>query len=431
MRALIQCLCVFAVLLVVSCTDEASEIGSNFFEGGSLNMAAVDTLSVKVSTVKFDSMITGNLSRYLLGYHEDADLGKITATPFFQMGIPIAPLSIDKLYTTYTRSEMLLIQDGYSVYDTTALVTFSVHKVTQEITRGTDYFYNTANFKYDETPLGTVTFRPRPNAKDTVKITLTDDLGRAIVDFAQSSAKQVSTADEFINYFDGFVLVPATNSAAIVGFSTTAYMRVYYTDKSQTPSKEKYLTLSSGEYSQFNNMKSDVSDTKLAALTQRRWPLSSTETDNKAYIQSGVGLGMRISIPYLRSILLDNPNITVVNAQLEFSPTRDNDDDGINVKLPTQMALSAVDYQNTIVNTYATEPFLIEDVYLGRDTHYVVDITTYVNAQLATEEFNDNGILFTPYDATFRGTFDRLYIGDQFNERKMKVTLTCLNYQTK
>lgn len=429
MRALLQCLFVFVVVLT-SCADEASEIGSNFFEGGSLSMAAVDTLTVKVSTVKYDSMITDDLSRYLVGYHEDVDLGKVTASPYFQMGVD-GTLSIDKLYTSYTRSEMLFIQDGYSVYDTTVAVTFSVHRVTENIYRSKLDLYNTTSFKYDPTPLGTVTFTPKPNKKDTVRVTISDELGRDIVSLAQSAASEVSSASDFINYIDGFVLVPAGTNGPIIGFDETAFLRVYYTDKSLTPSKEKYLSISSGSYTQFNSIKSDVSGTALSGLTTKRWPLSSKETDNKAYIQCGVGLATRISIPYLRSMLVENPGLTVVNAQLEFSPTRDNNSDGINIVPPQSFTMSSINYQNTILATYTAGAYLIEDVYLGRDTHYSADITGYVNTQLATEEFNDNGILITPSDAAFRGTLDRIYIGDQFNERKMKVTITCLTYQTK
>src|SRR3954468_1735416 len=117
MRALLNCLCACVIVAAVSCSEEASEIGSNFFSSGSLNMSAVDTITAVVSTMKYDSMVTGDATRLLVGYQEDKDLGATTSLGYFQIGVDYA-FSIDKLFTSYSRSELWLVHDGYSYYDT-------------------------------------------------------------------------------------------------------------------------------------------------------------------------------------------------------------------------------------------------------------------------------------------------------------------------
>jgi len=387
-------------------------------------MSAIDTLTAVVSTVKYDSMVTGDATRLLVGYHDDEDLGGTTSTAYFQVG-PDYAFTLDKLYTSYSRSELRLIHDGYSYYDTLQEISFTVHKITQ-IFKTDDYYYNTNSFKYDPTPMGSITYKPRPNAKDTLKIELSDDLGRDIVRLAQGSEAEVSTITDFVHYFQGFVLVPSTDSGPIVGFTTAAQLRIYYNDKTSTPSVEKYLSASHNLTSLFNKIGSNTSATKLKDLKVQRYSLSSAETDNKGYIQCGTGLALRVSIPYLRRIMIDNKDLTVVNATLQFSPTKDSE--GINVPMIQSLQMTATDFQNNLSSVYSDVAALIQDVDLGRDTHYQVDITEYVKIQLATEEFNDNGIIFGPDDATLRGTVNRLYIGDQHHDRAMKVTLNVLTY---
>lgn len=75
------------VLSLVSCTKEPSEIGSNFFEGGSLILSEVDTITIKASTILFDSLATSDATRLLVGAHDDENLGFLSATSFFQVGI--------------------------------------------------------------------------------------------------------------------------------------------------------------------------------------------------------------------------------------------------------------------------------------------------------------------------------------------------------
>jgi hypothetical protein len=408
-----------------SCNDDASPIGSDFFQGSVINMTTIDTLTIRTSTMMFDSLVTGDATRLLVGYHEDADLGKVSSSAYFQIGTE-GLFELDKLTSTFTRAELRLVHDGYSYYDTTTSISFSVHQLKQQIEIKSDNLYNTTTFKYDPTPLGSISYRPKPNQKDTVYIPLTAAFGQEMVRLAQTSATQVSSTDAFLDYFDGLVLIPAKANGPIVGFSVNPEIRIYYINDAVTPSVESFLTLSFQDAMlKYNRIVSDRSSTPLNALRSGS-NVGSDDTGRKGYLQGGVGLGLRLEIPYLRSILIENDGLTVLSARLEISPSRDNKTG--NAALPTPLLMQRVNYKNQLVSSYSEQGTLVEDYYLERDTHYTIDITSYVNQQMALEELNQNAILFTTEDESFRSTVSRMYVDDQLGDRQMKLTITCLIY---
>ncbi|MCZ8216491.1 MAG: hypothetical protein O9262_09655, partial [Cyclobacteriaceae bacterium] len=66
--------CLLIIILWCSC-NETSEIGAGFFKEGNLGLNYTDTLTLKVSTVTADSIVTGAATRLLVGNHVDDDLG--------------------------------------------------------------------------------------------------------------------------------------------------------------------------------------------------------------------------------------------------------------------------------------------------------------------------------------------------------------------
>lgn len=422
MRSLVYCL-FLSTAVTFSCSDEASQIGSGFFEGSSIGVTTVDTLTLKVSTIQFDSLVTSDATRLLVGYHDDGDLGVLSSTAYFQLGVG-SGFSIDKSFTSFTRAELLLVHDGYSFYDTANQISFGVHRVIEPIELQDSYLFNTTTFNYSPALLGSVNYTPRPNRRDTVYIPLSEQIGRDIVRLAQAASSEVATTAGFIKYFPGLALVPTGANGPIVGFSTTVLMRVYYMDKSRTPGVERRLELTSTDVLRYNRINSDRSITALNTLDDEQESLSSAETNRKSYIQAGAGLGLRVEIPYLREMLIENEGLTILSAVLEIPPSRDNSQR--NTALPTELVMNGVNYRNDEYERYSTNAKLVEDLYLGRDTHYEADISTFVKEQMKTEQYNNNAVAFVTNDATFRSTVNRLYAGDQANEREMKLTITCL-----
>jgi hypothetical protein len=228
-----------------------------------------------------------------------------------------------------------------------------------------------------------------------------------------------------LDYFYGLAIVPDAIDGPVVGYSTTAEVRVYYIDNTVTPSVEKFFSLTLDDNLRYNKISGNRSLTDLRDLKPGS-NSSSEKTDHKGYIQSGAGLALRIEVPYLRSILIEHAGLTVVSAELQISPSRDGN--GQNVGIPITLTLQRANYKNDYVSSYSQQGLLVEDYYLERDTHYNVDVTTFISQQIALEEENKNALILTTENTTFRSTVDRLYVDDQFGERPMKLTLTCLVY---
>src|SRR5690349_9064650 len=104
MKALVQCLFLMLLVSLVSCNDTASPIGSDFFQGTAINMSTIDTLTIRTSTIVFDSLVTADASRLLVGYHVDEDLGAVSSAAYFQIGM-LNAFTLDKLSTKFSRAE--------------------------------------------------------------------------------------------------------------------------------------------------------------------------------------------------------------------------------------------------------------------------------------------------------------------------------------
>src|SRR5688500_10443554 len=70
--------------LLVCCSAESSRIGRVFFQNGALDISSIDSSIVQLSTVTFDSLISNNTIRVLVGTHDDNKLARTTASVYFQ-----------------------------------------------------------------------------------------------------------------------------------------------------------------------------------------------------------------------------------------------------------------------------------------------------------------------------------------------------------
>ena len=95
----------------------------------------------------------------------------------------------------------------------------------------TNSLYNTSEFNYFAEPLGSLTFKPRPNTHDTLSIRLSDELGEELLQLFLDKDERILYLDNWLAYFKGLTIQSGTASNAIVGFSTsvnTPAMRLYY-----------------------------------------------------------------------------------------------------------------------------------------------------------------------------------------------------------
>ena len=163
------------VQMIVSC-ESTSTIGEDLVQSEIVDIVFTDTSTINMSTVLFDSISTTNTLRYLIGYHEDQELGAIESQAFFKLGI-------DSLSTapsddaSYSYAELVLRYDGYHYYDTNQTINLSLYQLTELLEpREDELFYNVDEYTHDLTPLVSFDFEPRPFNNSEITIPLDDNL---------------------------------------------------------------------------------------------------------------------------------------------------------------------------------------------------------------------------------------------------------------
>jgi hypothetical protein len=91
--------------------------------------------------------------------------------------------------------------------------------------------------------------------------------------------------------------------------------------------------------------------------------------------------------------------------------------------LPSALYIYRVDGQNRVLTPTPQGAPLVKDLSLGLTTHYVADITNFVNSQLQIDATNSNALLILLDDRQYRSSVNRLYIGDSRNQYSMKFKL--------
>jgi len=406
-------------LFFCACTNEATTIGAGFFSEGSLDLAYIDSSTVQLSTIQLDNVATNTFSRIVLGAHHDDDLGYVSASSFFQVGLN-GTTSLKDMNVEYVYASLSLEYDGYFYYDTTELLTLNAHQVIEdiELDDNASIQYNDT-FDYDPAIIGTLTFRPRPHRDDSIEIVLSESFGRALFDKAITGHKDLQTNDEFHNYIHGFVIVPdSLSNASMLGFnSSSVELRLYYKNLSNTPSTTEYLSFPLTD-SYFSSYFRATRPSGFSALTSDH-AVPSSETNDCSYAQGGLGLTLRVDLPYLRD-LRQNSNFYMTHAHLEIYAVKNTYDK--TMPLPETFTVYPVNGRNDLYTETTYTANLVEDD-LERDTRYEIDITTFVRDQMDMQEFNSNGLMFIMPQKSLQTSVDRVYFSARTSQYKTRLKI--------
>jgi hypothetical protein len=419
-KSIFTILLLFAVL--AGCNNSTSQIGAGFISKEQFDVTSVDTLSLWTSTAIFDSLSTFPFAsapgRLLIGHHDDEKLGSITSATAFALSLPANP-NLDLHTTVYTALSLVFRYDTYSYYDTLGKNTISVYRLNQRLFLNPKALslYNVDKFSYDPTVLGTLTFAPKPHSRDSIEIYLPDDLGKQLMTMAQTNDVNFTTNDNFNKFLNGFAIIPDTlNSRSFIGLKPTPELRLYYHDNSVLPSfqnPDKHISFIVNNGNIMNNViHGNRTATKLATLKTISFPIRSEETDHQAYIEGGVGLAMRIQIPYLKKLFLIQPGFQCTKAVLQLVPIRTSYRYQDNTPLPLTIQMSVVDAENKQLAAY-TSGGLNTDQF--GDSKYNIDITSFINGQLVIEGNNNNALFLRLTDRDYQTSVNRLYVGDSGN----------------
>ncbi|MDL5514626.1 DUF4270 family protein [Arenibacter sp. M-2] len=433
-----QLLGFFALLILMdSCSTDAIN-DSDFVAGGTftdsnIRVVQIDTMKVETYTMKFDSLITSQASRMLVGKYIDPVFGAVKSSSYVEL-LPNS-YSIDS-EAEYDSIAFFLKYDNYYYNDTLKNNTIHIKELSELLkpADGSD-FYNSSKVGFFEEDLGSVTFVPRPLGTDSLYIKLNDSLGLDL--FEQFQQKNITNTEEFKDYFHGVAFQPGDDDdGSIVGFNfTTSTMRLYYSI-SEENSRTQYTTdfvinTTSSPIPFFNQMSVVETNETLKTLVDGEVVLNSSELDNQSFIQSGIGYTTKIEFPNLKTLFDIQGQGTLLNAVLKIRPVLGSYNDEL--ALRDNLSLFIVDQNNDLteqlvgVDNAAVQATLNRDGQEFNDIYYEIPLTTYIEGLLLRERETEDAIILLPEN--YNSTVDRFVLmGKEGPDQGVKLELTYAIY---
>ena len=398
-----------------------SPIGEDIVQSEILDLVFIDTINLKLSTVRIDTMVTSNTSRHLVGYRKDTDLGSIQSQPYFQ--ISNDSLTIPGENAEYLYAEFELFYDGYFYYDTTQDVTLALHPLAEklELDEDDNVLYNFSRFAYDTASVGQLTFSPRPGRAESVLIPVDDTFGQTLFDFADADEAE-QFYDDFEDRYFGFTLVPDTLlTRSFLGFSLRSRLVIHYREEGEDGELVFPTSLL-----RFNRLTSDYTGTPLAPLTASEEGIPSAQTDQRAYLSNGVGTAIKVEIPSLDEIGEELTQNFITEATLVLRPVANTYGDL--TPFPSEIDIYETDRFNHRRRRLEVAQSLMIDDEFGEGTAYRITLTDFIQDKIEERGSNQDAILLQGSDSALGTTVDRLVVGDRFSEFEASLELLVLDY---
>lgn len=404
------------------------------------NISFFDNYKVDIGTYKTDSFVTSGTRIFMLGTHHDTSFSKITAESYVEIAIPETnPVSDVNANNLLFDSIVLVLQPTGNYYgDTLMPISLSVHELTEPIENEDEddnRYYYPRSFVSKAVAMGRATINNiRPNRKKEITIRLPDTLGQNLLTKLRRNDDEVSTQDEFRDYFKGICIKGDSNfNKSIYYFSAGAgdkLFRIYYRERDVFLT-EKTIEFGYTAVKQFNRIIQNNRQTPFSFFRPFKNELFASSTmRNKAFIANNMPSYMKITFPQLLSLKELAPFVRVIKAELEIKPSPGTY--RYPYKLPPQINLVTSNSNNSFDNfilDFAGNPqngnLVIDDLY-GRDTKYTFDITSFINTVINEGRYSTKA-LFLGINATgFATESQRLIVNEQSSTDGIKLKLYVL-----
>lgn len=438
MKNYIYCLIILNLFLIACQTDnEAFEIGEDLVESKT-EISMVDSFSIALSTVKFDSIPTSDVATSLVGYFENEVSGTLEAQSYFNFDLPSGLTSVDD-DAVFDSLTLQLYYSDYLLGDSTQMQHIQVHRLQEQLLLqdndySEEYLFNNSRFSYDEQPIGELYFLPQ-KSKRYEEFRLDDELGEQLLQIGKDESDEVLTNDNFLEYLKGFVLkADETSPYTIVGFSSDSIRLNLYTHitKQFEPTESVMEFEISTDNTHYNAIFTDRSGTYFENLLRERDELPSTTTGDKSYLQGSAGVMVRLDFPTLNELYKLEDRI-LLKAELILRPSPENSGDD----LPTVLNFYETDKVNQLNSLVLDDDdnTLTANLYLDKlyneNSYYAADITSFLSEQLAGNFYDtNNGLLITVPYTDFLAQTDFLSLeGEKSSRYKPTLNLYFLTYE--
>ena len=431
--------CKFWILLFIlaACSrspDDSSslEVGEEF-TNSDVRIIVIDTFSVSLSTIKFDSIITSETERLLVGRYEDDFFGTVESSSYFE------PTAVNYEIPSDAELDSVALILGYDRYfynDTTKLSEINVHLLQDELQPEEDVFYNTSKVPFDSIPLATKSFFPEPFDEDSLHINLPLNFGQPLFDLIQEN--DINDTDDLRDFFKGFTLQPGqADNASVIGYSlaiANTYLRFFYTTPTEFEDEESFFDLFIDQLPEepnfFNNILSNVTSTPLISIGNREDELPSSDAENLSYLQAGTGFAIKVRFPHIKT-LYDIPGTgTVLSANLILKPPVQTYNEV--TPLRDSLLVSIIDKNNDSFNQISTGAGPVLGSISGQDEEfseilYEIPVGVFVDLKLDESPETEDALLLTVPE--FTASVDRILLeGEGSDDFEARLILTYAIY---
>lgn len=434
----------FFAITILSCgtdTDAGEFVVGSDYLALSNKAVLIDTVTVEMSTINFDSLVTSSQSRILIGNYDDPIFGKVKSTSYFQLATDTYALTSSSSDTeavnyVFDSISMILKYDNYYYGDTTQVQTFNIHRLIQKLKPNTDddSFYNNSTLTYSDESIGTISYKPRPLEKDSINIKMSPAFGSEI--FQKIKKREVTDFDSFSEFLKGLVLVPSTsNTSSVIGFHvSTSKVRLYYSkyqaDREETPYIIDFTILDAAK--QFNSISLDRTGTILQNLPVSSSKLSSTLTDKQGFIQSGTGVACKLDFPNIKQLKYISDNGAIVSAELIVKPVNNS----YSEKYPLADSLKVYVGDNlnrisaSLTNSAGTAVYGIlnqKSDEFNENVGYTIPIGNFLQKEMLKQSDSRNSLILTLPGIS--KSVERIVLGDQkHTNNKIQLKVYYISY---
>ena len=434
MRQMLWLLCPFLIGLY-SCSEdtynESEFVVGDIFTDSNIRVILIDTMHVETSTMRFDSIVTSQSSRILVGKYSDPFFGAVKSSGY--LGLLPESYVIDS-EAEYDSITFFLKYDHYYYNDTLQSNTIHIRQL-KNILRpyvGND-FYNTTEVEVLEEELGALSYLPRPMDTLALEIKLSDELGMVL--FERMQDKSISNSDEFKDFFKGLAIQPdAADNGSVIGFSLAAgasFMRLYHSkaeaDERIQNSIDFNFDAASSPKPFFNQISTQDPNEYLDFLTGKEINLSSSDTENMSFIQSGIGIATRIEFPSVKTIYDIRGEGTLLNASLKIRPVTTTYDG--HLYLRDTLSVFLVDQNNDITDQLYINDLEPVRAILNRaneefdDIFYEIPLGGYIEKLLLADRDTGEALILFPAD--YNHSVDRFVLNgndSSYNQVSLQIT---------
>ncbi|MBD1423934.1 DUF4270 family protein [Sphingobacterium chuzhouense] len=399
----------FTLIIVAACDKDMSVMLDNSATSN-VGVTLIDSFTVNTSTVQLANLPSAGTGNILVGKATVPQSGSVKSTSYFRIGLTSTANDIPE--TARFDSITLVLKPTatpYSFGDTTKMQKITVHQLTEALATKTptplfpnqalplyvigNTIFTDQTFGYNSTPIGTISFRPRMHTLDSLSIRLADAIGQDFFTRIKAGNIQVTSYDNFKEYFKGLVLVPDEENTAVAAFNDVVEVRINYNYPSADGHKRTgFKTLGILEPGfQYNNIVTDRTETAFEELSAKK-AIPTSSTSGLTYVQSGSGTVAKISLPTLKEFL-QAENIAVNKAELVIETSSKTN---TMYPVPSNLVLSINDQdgvpRSVLQSVYSSGTqyaVLVPGVETGRNGTYTFDLMMYLQ-QLKSTQIYDN-----------------------------------------